>query len=77
MIIGDLDITELQEPLLNESQEESLTTLPDNNTIEEEDQHSNDGVCGRIMNNENNIDDESATPLLQSDEGGDDAIEVN
>ena len=29
------------------------------------------------MNNDSNIDDESATPLLQSDGGGDDTIEVN
>jgi hypothetical protein len=58
-LAGDGDTTEQQEPLLSESQDESLTLLghPDSSTHSEEDKN------GSIVNVNDDL-DESITPLL-------------
>lgn len=61
--IGDGDISEQHEPLLSESQDESLTLLdhPDSTTMPEGDKSAS------LMNVNDDL-DESITPLLGDDE---------
>lgn len=60
---GDGDITEQHEPLLSESQDDSLTLQghPDSTTMEENDKNAS------IMNVNDDL-DESITPLLGDDD---------
>lgn len=63
ILAGDGDITEQHEPLLSESQDDSLTLLgpPESSAMTEEDQN------GSIINVSDDL-DESITPLLGEDD---------